>query len=476
MKKPSTPTSFNSPLPTDLAGECKKATKILNSFLDPGQGFDIIIPPSILENSMGLAIFTVLKAGFLFSGRAGSGLVVARLPDGSWSAPSALFTGGIGAGGQIGAELTDFVLVLNTKEAVKTFSHFGNITLGGNISIAAGPIGRNAEASGSATLKHISAVYSYSKTRGLFAGVSLEGSVICTRNDANEKMYGERYTAKQLLNGTVPAPSEADSLYRALNAKFRSFGSMGSMYQRKIEREPVKIYRNTTISAPGTLRIPPVRRNIGYMTPSAPTESPITIQYNKPFQPDSPITPHLNKPFQPDSPMPRHINKPNQFSPVVKNARASMPSLLRDSEKISYYSNESSSSLKTLPSAPLFDGGQRMSFTTDVKKPASAPLFEGQRMSFTTEIKKTVPAPLFDGQRMSFTREINPSSSSETKLTSHQKAKALYAYTSEQEGDLSFQAGDVILVTEKTDNQDAWWTGKLRGQSGSFPSNYVELL
>ncbi|KAI8090819.1 hypothetical protein BDF21DRAFT_412267 [Thamnidium elegans] len=522
MKKPSTPTSFNSPLPTDLAGECKKATKILNSFLDPGQGFDIIIPPSILENSMGLAIFTVLKAGFLFSGRAGSGLVVARLPDGSWSAPSALFTGGIGAGGQIGAELTDFVLVLNTKEAVKTFSHFGNITLGGNISIAAGPIGRNAEASGSATLKHISAVYSYSKTRGLFAGVSLEGSVICTRNDANEKMYGERYTAKQLLNGTVPAPSEADSLYRALNAKFRSFGSMGSMYQRKIEREPVKIYRNTTISAPGTLRIPPVRRNIGYstphligappppppppapshgynnninvqpppppppvsstyykytpVTPSAPTESPITIQYNKPFQPDSPITPHLNKPFQPDSPMPRHINKPNQFSPVVKNARASMPSLLRDSEKISYYSNESSSSLKTLPSAPLFDGGQRMSFTTDVKKPASAPLFEGQRMSFTTEIKKTVPAPLFDGQRMSFTREINPSSSSETKLTSHQKAKALYAYTSEQEGDLSFQAGDVILVTEKTDNQDAWWTGKLRGQSGSFPSNYVELL
>ncbi|KAI9270042.1 hypothetical protein EDC94DRAFT_597919 [Helicostylum pulchrum] len=545
MKKLSTPTSFNSPLPTDLAGECKKATKILNSFLDPGEGLDIIIPPSILEKAMGLAIFTVLKAGFLFSGRAGSGLVVARLPDGSWSAPSALLTGGIGAGGQIGAELTDFVLVLNTKEAVKTFSHFGNITLGGNISIAAGPIGRNAEASGSATLKHISSVYSYSKTRGLFAGVSLEGSVICTRNDANEKMYGERYTAKQLLNGTVPPPSEAYSLYRALSAKFRSFGSTGSLYQRQIEREPTKIYRNTTISAPGTLRIPPVRRNIAYqtprligapplaqnhgynndnvplsstenyynytpVTPSAPTESPITIQYNKPFQPDSPIPPrlrkpfqpdnnptplymnkpfqpdspipqqHLNKPFQPDNPTPRHINKPNQLSPVVKNSRASMPSLLRDSEKISYYDNYSSSSLKALPSAPSFDGGdQRKSFTADIRKPVSAPLFEGQCMSFTTDIKKTVPAPLFDGQRMSFTREINPSSSSAAAATNpspHQKAKALYAYTSEQEGDLSFQPGDVILVTEKTDTQNAWWTGKLCGQSGSFPSNYVELL
>ncbi|KAI8326915.1 hypothetical protein BD560DRAFT_379720 [Blakeslea trispora] len=126
--------SLNSPLPTSLKGECKKATKILNSFIDPGQGLDIVIPPSILEKAQGLAIFTVLKAGFLFSGRAGSGLVVARLPDGSWSAPSAIVIGGMGAGGQIGAELTDFVLVLNTKEAVKTFSHFGNVTLGGNIS------------------------------------------------------------------------------------------------------------------------------------------------------------------------------------------------------------------------------------------------------------------------------------------------------------------------------------------------------
>ncbi|KAI8353364.1 hypothetical protein BD560DRAFT_492525 [Blakeslea trispora] len=288
--------SLNSPLPTSLKGECKKATKILNSFIDPGQGLDIVIPPSILEKAQGLAIFTVLKAGFLFSGRAGSGLVVARLPDGSWSAPSAIVIGGMGAGGQIGmfgylermnfeaslttsigAELTDFVLVLNTKEAVKTFSHFGNVTLGGNISIAAGPIGRNAEASGSATFKHVSAVYSYNKTRGLFAGVSLEGSVIITRNDANEKLYGERVTAKELLNGSVPPPREADSLYRALNAKFHTLGN--SNYQRTIEKEStLNQYKSTSISRPGTLRLPPINHSgkppppvYSHHQPAAPT-------------------------------------------------------------------------------------------------------------------------------------------------------------------------------------------------------------
>jgi lipid-binding SYLF domain-containing protein len=82
-----------------------------------------------------------LKAGFVFSGKAGSGLVIARLPDGSWSAPSCIATGGLGWGLQIGADITDFVVVLNTEDAVRAFSMGGNVTIGGNISAAAGPIG-----------------------------------------------------------------------------------------------------------------------------------------------------------------------------------------------------------------------------------------------------------------------------------------------------------------------------------------------
>lgn len=95
-----------------------------------------------------IAIITILKAGFLWSGRAGAGLVVARLPDGTWSAPSAIATAGAGFGAQIGAQLTDCVFILNNEAAVKAFSHGGNVTLGGNLSVCAGPKGRSAEAAG----------------------------------------------------------------------------------------------------------------------------------------------------------------------------------------------------------------------------------------------------------------------------------------------------------------------------------------
>ncbi|KAG9067730.1 hypothetical protein KI688_011317 [Linnemannia hyalina] len=173
------------------------------------KGIDNIIPPNILSRAKGLAIFTVLKAGFLFSGRAGSGIVVARLDDGTWSAPSAIGTGGMGFGGQIGAEITDFVIVLNTKSAVRSFMKEGNITLGGNLSVAAGPIGRTAEAGASATLGAIAAIYSYSKTKGLFA----------ERVDTNEDFYRAPVTAKELLSGAIPPPPQADILYRALNLK-----------------------------------------------------------------------------------------------------------------------------------------------------------------------------------------------------------------------------------------------------------------
>ncbi|KAI1631216.1 hypothetical protein F4809DRAFT_633337 [Biscogniauxia mediterranea] len=212
---------INNPLPSSMASECKKCGKILASFVDPRQAFgpEKVIPPDILANAKGLAILTVIKAGFLGSARFGSGLVVARLPDGSWSAPSAIMTAGGGFGGQIGFELTDFVFILNDSHAVKTFSQQGSITLGGNVSIAAGPVGRNAEAAGAASLKSVAGIFSYSKTKGLFAGVSLEGSAIVERRDANEKLYGQRLTAAQLLNGAIRPPPQADPLLSVLNSR-----------------------------------------------------------------------------------------------------------------------------------------------------------------------------------------------------------------------------------------------------------------
>ncbi|KAI3391995.1 hypothetical protein diail_6371 [Diaporthe ilicicola] len=212
---------INNPLPSSMASECKKCGKILASFIDPRQAFgpDKIIPPAVLASAKGLAILTVIKAGFLGSARFGSGLVVARLPDGSWSAPSAIATGGAGFGGQIGFELTDFVFILNDASAVKTFSQAGSLTLGGNVSIAAGPVGRNAEAAGAASLRSVAGIFSYSKTKGLFAGVSLEGSAIIERKDANTKLYGRPISAKELLNGAERPPSQAAPLFNILNSR-----------------------------------------------------------------------------------------------------------------------------------------------------------------------------------------------------------------------------------------------------------------
>jgi len=102
---------------------------------------------------------------------------------------------------------------------VRTFSQKGSLTLGGNVSIAAGPIGRNAEAAGAASLKGVAGVFSYSKTKGLFAGVSLEGSVLIERRDANEKLYNSRITARQLLEGGVRPPPAAEPLMNVLNSR-----------------------------------------------------------------------------------------------------------------------------------------------------------------------------------------------------------------------------------------------------------------
>jgi lipid-binding SYLF domain-containing protein len=106
-------------------------------------------------------------------------------------------------------------MVLNTDEAVKAFSRGGNVTLGGDVSVAAGPVGRTA----SVAVTPVAAIYSYSRSKGLFAGVSVTGTVIVTRNGANEKYYGRKVTPEEILSGKVKPPTSADRLRKEL-AKF----------------------------------------------------------------------------------------------------------------------------------------------------------------------------------------------------------------------------------------------------------------
>lgn len=193
-----------------MQSEVDQAAAIIERFRNmPEDG----IPPAVLRDAKGLAILTVLKAGFIFSGQGGWGVVVARTANG-WSPPSAIGTGGAGFGFQVGAEVTEFVLVLNTPEAVAAFAHGGNVSFGGAVSVAAGPVGRTAGAS----VMPVAAVYTYSRAQGAFAGASIEGTIIAERKDANRSYYGRAVSPKAILAGQVKAPKGAAKLRRALGS------------------------------------------------------------------------------------------------------------------------------------------------------------------------------------------------------------------------------------------------------------------
>ncbi|HYC24185.1 MAG TPA: YSC84-related protein [Candidatus Bathyarchaeia archaeon] len=192
-----------------LEDDVHQATTILERFQDMPEH---AIPESVLRKAKGLAILTSLKAGFIFSGQGGKGLVVARTDHG-WSGPSAIGTGGAGFGFQAGAKVTEFVIILNTDEAVEAFSHGGNIAIGAGLSAAAGPVGRDI----AANVMPVAAVYTYSRSQGLFAGVSLEGAVIVTRNDANYQYYGREVSPDQILSGKIKPPQGATHLIHVLD-------------------------------------------------------------------------------------------------------------------------------------------------------------------------------------------------------------------------------------------------------------------
>lgn len=155
--------------------------------------------------------------GFLGTGRFGSGILVSRLPDGSWSAPSTVALGGLGIGGLIGFELTDFVFVMSTDEAVARVMHSPSASLSLNVSAACG-IGRSGEWGAMVGMRGTSGFYSFSKTRGIYGGVSGEVTLMFENSYANQTVYERKLKAQQLVGGEVPYPREAELLMRILNS------------------------------------------------------------------------------------------------------------------------------------------------------------------------------------------------------------------------------------------------------------------
>ncbi|KAM4711325.1 SH3 domain-containing YSC84-like protein 1 isoform 3-T3 [Anableps anableps] len=205
------------PIPSNLKSEAKKAAKILRDFtqISNRAGPDKLIPAHIIAKAEGLAIISVIKAGFMVTARGGSGVVIARLADRRWSAPSAIGIAGLGGGFEIGVEVSDLVIILNQRRAIEAFTKGGNLTLGGNCTVAVGPMGRNLEAD--VALRSTAAVFTYCRSRGLFAGISLEGSYLIERKDTNRKFYGQEIRASRILNGDVEPPTEFYDLYHILD-------------------------------------------------------------------------------------------------------------------------------------------------------------------------------------------------------------------------------------------------------------------
>ncbi|XP_049982499.1 SH3 domain-containing YSC84-like protein 1 isoform X1 [Alexandromys fortis] len=338
---------LNNPIPSNLKSEAKKAAKILREFTEitSRNGPDKIIPAHVIAKAKGLAVLSVIKAGFLVTARGGSGIVLARLPDGKWSAPSAIGIAGLGGGFEIGIEVSDLVIILNYDRAVEAFAKGGNLTLGGNFTVAVGPLGRNLE--GNVALRSSAAVFTYCKSRGLFAGISLEGSCLIERKETNRKFYCQDIRAYDILFGDVPQPAQAEDLYEILNSFTEKYENEGQRINlRKAAREHKK-----------AKELPP-----------------------------------------------KPSSRPQQSLAPVQ------------------------------PNGPQSNGNEY----------------------------KLYP-------ELSSYREKTGNLNQPIEVT------ALYSFEGQQPGDLNFQAGDRITVISKTDSHFDWWEGKLRGQTGIFPANYVTM-
>lgn len=264
------------------------------------------IPPKVIARAVGLAIFTTLRAGFNVTGATGSGVLIARLEDGSWGPPSGIQVHSVGGGFSIGVDIYDCVCVINSREALKAFTNT-RVSLGSDLAVTAGPYGaggavevghamesgrdaRKTSTGGPAaplqqntagstippeqsqTLKpeekkahrrSLSAsafkpVFSYVKSRGFYAGIQVDGTVVVERKEANAAFYGAHVSVEQIISGQVVAgnspnvwPAGAQTLLQTLRSLDK-----GAL-QAQTSTAPQVNAGLGSVPAPGTTAVPP---------------------------------------------------------------------------------------------------------------------------------------------------------------------------------------------------------------------------
>ena len=223
---------------------------------------DTAIPDRLLQRAYGIAVIpNVVKVSAVVGGRRGSGAMVVRDENGRFSDPILVSITGGSVGWQLGVQSTDLVLVFTTKKGVEGIAD-GKLTLGGEASVAAGPVGRSASAATDQDFK--AEVYSYSRNKGLFAGVSIDGSVISIDSRGNARLYGQTASASDIIARRVT--TNADSAKR---------------FQRAIAQSTASAY--TPGAATSTATASPVAE-----TPSSPATAPAAGATSFPLEDSKP--------------------------------------------------------------------------------------------------------------------------------------------------------------------------------------------
>jgi lipid-binding SYLF domain-containing protein len=188
------------------------STKTFNEIMaTPDKG----IPQDLLEKANCVVIVPGMKqAGFIVGGKYGKGFTTCRKSGGGWGAPEAIRVEGGSFGFQIGASNTDVVMLVMNEKGMRRLTE-DKFTLGAEATVAAGPVGRQSTAQTDAQLS--AEILSWSRSKGLFAGIALTGATLRPDDDVNKELYGSKLTAKEILMGTTQAPAAAQPLLSTLN-------------------------------------------------------------------------------------------------------------------------------------------------------------------------------------------------------------------------------------------------------------------
>lgn len=346
--------------------------------------------------------------------------------------------------------MVDFLIILNTRAALRSFMSSGSVQLGGNLSVAVGPLGRTGEASAALNADmNLSAMFSYSISRGLYGGVTIEGTVLLDRAETNAGVYGKRIKPQEILNGSVEAPAYAVELMQRLSEI--TLGTQGFEDEWE-EREP-----------PSSVPRRPTERRSAPRPPSLRTTSSAMAQLDQEF-----ANVHMGSTERDWRPPNLDEWTPTSTRPGTKGEDADP---FADPKAPTPRSTPPAKPPATKPPSSKYAAYASARRGAAGKRSA---VDEWDAPLASVELAEAPPPP----------------SARSDSLLEGDLVVALHDFTAQEATDLSFKKGDILRVLRRTEYESDWWTGELAAAFGDedapsgkyvvsltrFPSNYTEPI